>query len=409
MNPHSFSHIISGAGSSTGTPPSAAPEADATPSIADLIIGFDMSPYLSGPFREAWVFLQDYPLLFAALLVGLGVAIGWVLKSLIRWLLDQLRKREKTERDYEIMHYLTSPVMQTVVTLFLVLALATLDFPGAVESTLIKFAFTALLIFWGRAWFRATKVILQALEAQRHRFHLFQPRTVPLYEMGIKLLLLGLFVYFFFLIWGINATAWVASAGIIGIVVGFAARDTLANLISGVSIVADAPYKIGDYIVLDTGERGLVVSLGIRSTRLLTRDDVEVSIPNSIIGAAKIVNESGGPWVRHRVRLPIGVAYDSDMDKVMEVLEDIANHGENVSDEPPPRVRIRGFGNSAIDLELLFWIRRPEERGPVIHHLALEIIRRFREEGIVIPFPQRDLHLKDRPPAQAETELRDTA
>ena len=88
--------------------------------------------------------------------------------------------------------------------------------------------------------------------------------------MGIKLLLLGLFVYFFFLIWGINATAWVASAGILGIVVGFAARDTLANLISGVSIVADAPYKIGDYIVLDTGERGLVVSLGIRSTTGLT-------------------------------------------------------------------------------------------------------------------------------------------
>ena len=103
-----------------------------------------------------------------------------------------------------------------------------------------------------------------------------------------------------------------AGAGVIGIAVGFAARDTLANLISGVSIVADAPYKLGDYIVLDTGERGVVSSLGIRSTRLMTRDDVEVSIPNAVIGSAKIINESGGPWEKYRIRIPVGVAYGSD-------------------------------------------------------------------------------------------------
>lgn len=385
-------------GSPVQSPPSAAPEEAVTQSLADLIVGFDISPYLGGPLREIWQTLQGYPLMFAVVLVALGYGIGWLLKSLIHWLLDQLRKREKSELDYEIMHYLTSPALQTVVTLSLVLALATLDFPGAIETLLIKVCFTALLVFWGRAWFRATKVILQALEAERHKFRLFQPRTVPLYEMGIKLLLMGLFVYFFFIVWGINATAWVASAGIIGIVVGFAARDTLANLISGVSIVADAPYKIGDYIVLDTGERGLVVSLGIRSTRLLTRDDVEISIPNAVIGTAKIINESGGPWIRHRIRLPVGVAYDSDIDKVIEVLKEIATENESVSDEPTPRVRIRGFGDNSINIELLGWIRRPEDRGQVIHRLALEIIKRFRSENIEIPFPQRDLHFKDKPP-----------
>jgi len=365
-----------------------------TTPLVDLIIDFDATPYLHGWMLHAWVFLQDYPILFAVLFVLAGYAIGWALKSAIHGLTDRIRMREKSELDYEIVHYLTSPVLQTSVTLSFVLALAALDFPDAVERLLIKVCFTALLIFWGRAWFRATKVILQALEAERHRFHLFQPRTVPLYEMGIKLLLLGLFIYFFFLVWGIDATAWVTSAGIIGIAVGFAARDTLANLISGVSIVADAPYKIGDYIVLDSGERGLVVSLGIRSTRLLTRDDVEVSIPNAIIGTAKIINESGGPWVRHRIRLPIGVAYSSDMDKVIEVLGDIAAKNETVCDEPAPRVRIRGFGDSSINLELLCWIQRPQERGVVIHHLALEVIKRFRAENIEIPFPQRDLHFK---------------
>ena len=359
------------------------------------MVEFDVSPYLNESMGEAWNFLQDYPLLFAMFLVAVGYGIGRVLKSVIHTLLDRFRKSTKSEIDYQIAHYLTSPVLQTTVTGSMVLALATLDFPGAIEHFLIKVCITVLLVVWGRAWFRATKVILQALEADRERFHLFQPRTIPLYEMGIKLVLAGLFIYLFFMVWGIDATAWVASAGIIGIAVGFASKDTLANLISGVSIVADAPYKIGDYIVLDTGERGLVSSLGIRSTRLITRDDVEVSIPNAIIGTAKIINESGGPYVRHRIRIPIGVAYSSDVDKVIETLQGIATDNESVVDEPSSRVRIRGFGDSAIDMELLCWIKRPAERGVVIHRLNHQIIKRFREEQIEIPFPQRDLHVKD--------------
>ena len=375
----------------------AVPESEegGTKSLVESIVEFDVTPYLNEPLGNAWNFLQDYPLLFAILLVAIGYGIGWVIKSLIHSLLDRFRKSTKSEFDYQIAHYLTSPVLQTTVAFSIVLALATLDFPGAIEHFLIKVCITALLVLWGRAWFRATRVIMQALEAQRERFHLFQPRTVPLFEMGIKLLMVGLIIYLFFKIWGIDATAWVASAGIIGIAVGFASRDTLANLISGVSIVADAPYKIGDYIVLDTGERGVVSSLGIRSTRLITRDDVEVSIPNAIIGTAKIVNESGGPYVRHRIRIPIGVAYDSDIDKVLETLKDIARENESVVDEPSPRVRIRGLGDSAINLELLCWIKRPAERGVVIHRLNHQLIKRFRQEQIQIPFPQRDLHVRD--------------
>src|SRR5210317_1200353 len=212
--------------------------------------------------------------------------------------------------------------------------------------------------------------------------------------MGVKVLLLSFLIWFFMALWNIDGTAWLASAGVVGIAVGFAAKDTLANLISGVSIVADAPYKIGDYIVLDTGERGVVSSLGIRSTRLVTRDDVEVSIPNAVIGTAKIINESGGPWVRHRVKLPIGVAYDSDIDKVIDILLDIAANNERIVDQPEARVRIREFADNSINLDFMGWIRRPADRGLTIHELSLEVIKRFREEHITIPFPQRDLYVK---------------
>ena len=128
--------------------------------------------------------------------------------------------------------------------------------------------------------------------------------------MTIKMLLIGFGAYVFLMIWGINATAWLASAGVIGIAVGFAAKDTLSNLLSGVAIVADTPYKIGDYVVLDSGERGKVTNLGMRSTRLLTRDDVEITVPNAVIANATIINESGGPWVKHRIRSEVAVYPD---------------------------------------------------------------------------------------------------
>lgn len=397
MNKFLNSLYFQDAESLAGSMPVAEPEEDVSSSIADLILEIDLSPYLAGWMQDYWQMLVAYPMLGAILLVALGYGIGRILKSIIHRLMDRFAETSESKLDYKIAHYLSSPVLQTTVTLSIVLALATLDFPGAIEHLLIKVCFTVLLILWSRAWFRATKAILQALEAEDDRYHLFQSRTVPLYEMGIKLFLLSMFIYLFFLVWGINATAWIASAGIIGIAVGFAAKDTLANLIAGVSIVADAPYKLGDYIVLDTGERGMVTNLGIRSTRLLSRDDVEVSIPNSVIGSAKIINESGGPWVRHRIRVPIGIAYSSDVDKVIETLKGIAQENERVVDVPAPRVRLRSFEDHSIKLELLCWIKRPQDRGIVIHQLILEVIKCFRAENIEIPFPQSDVHVKDLP------------
>jgi MscS family membrane protein len=199
------------------------------------------------------------------------------------------------------------------------------------------------------------------------------------------------------LIWGINPVGWLASAGIVGIAVGFAAKDTLANLFSGFFIVADAPYKIGDYINLDTGERGQVSAIGLRSTRLLTRDAVEITIPNGVIANAKIVNESGGPNLNIRTRLAIGVAYGSDVDQVCEILQSLAAEHESTCSHPTPRVRMRGFGASSLDFELLVWISHPEERGLIAHELYMEIYKAFAREGIEIPYTKQDVYIKEFP------------
>ena len=192
-------------------------------------------------------------------------------------------------------------------------------------------------------------------------------------------------------------TAWLASAGIVGIAVGFAAKDTLANLFSGVLILADAPYKIGDYVVLDTGERGMVTHIGIRSTRMLTRDDVELTIPNSIMGNTKIINESGGPYKKFRIRVNVGVAYGSDIDQVKQLLFDVALNETSVCPDPEPRVRFRNFGNSSLDLDLLCWVEDPSLRGKVTDTLLTTIYKEFNKQGIEIPYTKQDLYIKELP------------
>ena len=378
----------------TGTEEVAAETTQVSDWAGEYIREIDAVKYLPDSVIPFWDLLLQYPLLLILLLAGAGYAVGKLLQWVMQAVLGKLAKRTATSLDDQLVRLLSAPVLQTTIILSMVAAEKALSFDDRIDQFLIRLLFTLLIFFWARAWFRATSLTLDALSSETTRFKVLQPRTVPLFEMGIKLGLLSVFAWFFMTLWGIDGTAWLASAGVIGIAVGFAAKDTLANLISGVSIIADAPYKIGDYIVLDTGERGIVTGLGMRSTRLLTRDDVEISIPNAVMGNAKITNECGGPAVQHRIRVPVGVAYGTDTARVVAILEQLAQESELIVDSPAPRIRMRAFGESSLDFELLGWINHPELRGRAVHELLMAIDRRFREEDIVIPFPQRDIHVR---------------
>ncbi|HXV75770.1 MAG TPA: mechanosensitive ion channel family protein, partial [Candidatus Polarisedimenticolaceae bacterium] len=219
-------------------------------------------------------------------------------------------------------------------------------------------------------------------------------RTVPLFDNVAKILLFGAAVYVLLLTWNLDVKPWLASAGIVGVALGFAAKDTLANLFGGLFIIIDAPYKIGDFINLDTGERGQVTKIGLRSTRLLTRDDVEITLPNAQIANAKIVNESGGPSQGFRVEIRVGVAYGSDVDQVRRVLLEAAGAVEIAAESPTPRVRFLEMGDSALIFRVLCWVDEPVSRGICIDALNTEVYKRLRQAGIEIPFPQRELHLR---------------
>jgi MscS family membrane protein len=216
--------------------------------------------------------------------------------------------------------------------------------------------------------------------------------VIPLIENVWKVVIIAACFMLILSLWKVSITPLLASAGIMGAAVAFAAKDTIANFFGGISIFVDRPYKIGDYIVLDQGERGEVVEIGIRSTRIKTRDDILISIPNSIIANTKIINESA-PIPNFRVRIRIGVTYGSDVETVEKILTEIAFENGNILKEPEPRARFREFGESSLNFELLCWIKEPAMRGRTVHELNKAIYKKFNEEGIKIPFPQRDIHI----------------
>ena len=138
------------------------------------------------------------------------------------------------------------------------------------------------------------------------------------------------------------------------------------------------------------------MQIGIRSTRIKTRDDVMISIPNAAITNAKVVNQSS-PEPMFRVRIKIGVAYGSDIKQVEDILVQQVLANPLAARDPEPRVRFRAFGNSSLDFELLCWARRPHDRGRLVHGLNTSIYNAFNEVGIEIPFAQQDVYIRDLP------------
>ncbi|MCP4983105.1 MAG: mechanosensitive ion channel family protein [Gammaproteobacteria bacterium] len=348
-----------------------------------------LAPYLA--------LLGDHPWLKALSVVMVFLVLAWIFDHFISATLRKLAARTRFNFDDQLIDHLHSPVYFSVILLGTALAVNLLNIGDPYDRIIFSSLLTIAYVVWTVFLIRVIRSMLRVVAVNEQHLPVLHPQTLPLFENLALIIIFVLAVYIIFSAWDVDMTAWLASAGIVGIAVGFAAKDTLANLFSGVFIMADAPYKIGDFVVLDTMERGEITHIGIRSTRLRTRDDIEITVPNSVMGNTKIINESGGPHEKFRIRVAVGVAYGSDIDKVREVLMDIALNDEAVCEDPEPRVRFRTFGASSLDFELLCWIDQPVLRGRVIDALNCQVYKRFIEEKIEIPYSKHDLYIKELP------------
>ncbi|MGI9258148.1 MAG: mechanosensitive ion channel family protein [Gammaproteobacteria bacterium] len=341
----------------------------------------------------------------AVIIIVVGFVLAWIAERIIVATIGSVVRRTTNEIDDRIVEALRRPIFISIFFVALAVATYRLGLSDTLTNVTLASLGTIAILVWLGFSIRFAKQLLIVLSHARNRYSFIQPSTLPLFDNTAKIILVLGAIYFIFLAWGINVSALIASAGIVGLALSFGAQDALSNIFGGMSILADQPYKVGDYINLDTGERGEITHIGLRSTRMLTRDDVEVSIPNSVMGNATIVNESGGPNQKFRIRIKVGVAYGSDVDEVEQVLVQTAHAHEEICDTPEPRVRFRAFGDSSLDFELLAWVGEPVLRGRLEHELNRGVYKAFSEHGIEIPFPQQDLHIRSTTSNEAEKAL----
>jgi small-conductance mechanosensitive channel len=192
---------------------------------------------------------------------------------------------------------------------------------------------------------------------------------------------------------GINITAFAVFSGALGVGIGFGLQKVVSNLISGVILLLDRSIKPGD--VIEVGQSyGRVHSMGARYASVITRDASEYLIPNEDLITQQVINWSYSSK-NIRLKAPIGVGYGSDIPKVIELVQEAASKVDRVLENPAPKCLMKGFGDSAIDLELRFWIADPEQGcANVTSAVLVEVWKVFNENNVDIPFPQRDVRVQ---------------
>jgi small-conductance mechanosensitive channel len=325
------------------------------------------------------------------------VFVGFVLISaaqiFIRVGLARIASITQSEVDDRIIAELHWPITITLLLVTIWQALVVFNLPPPLPYLSRGIFLSMAVLFWALAASSIITVILETLVANRDRLSWVRPRTVPIFKMLGRALVIGGAGYFFFLSWNLDVTGWIASAGVLGIAIGLASKDSLATLIAGMTILADAPYKLGDVLLLENGDRGRVAEIGLRTTRLITRDQVEIIVPNTIMANTRLINESGGPGQVVRVRTSVSVAYGSDIDLVRTLLLAVCENVEHIMQQPAPMVYFTDFGDSGLAFELRVCISSPFHRDIVVDAINQRIYAIFDEHNIEIPYSKHDIFL----------------
>jgi small-conductance mechanosensitive channel len=217
---------------------------------------------------------------------------------------------------------------------------------------------------------------------------LISRNMIPIAEKLTMLFLMGTALIIILKHFNYDIVSVVTALGIGSLAIGLAAKDTLAHMISGFTLMLDQPFRIGDRIQLAGGQTGDVSDIGLRSTKIRTLDNQLLIIPNSDLCNTMLTNQAF-PDVRAKGRINLGVAYGSDVERVKEILVATALEIDAVLRDPAPESYFASFGDSALNMVLFFWVEEYGQLFAVTDRINTNILRRFNENGIEIPFPTR--------------------
>ncbi len=219
------------------------------------------------------------------------------------------------------------------------------------------------------------------------------------------IMILGTLMAFQFI--GIDLSGLAVIFGLLSVGIGFGLQNLTSNFISGVILLFERPINVGDRITVNDTE-GDVMSINMRSTTISSLQNITIIVPNSQFISSQVINWSHGD-TKIRLDIDVGVSYNSDLDRVIKALTEVAEEHPGVLNNPRCNVLFRSFGDSAWNLTLCAWISDPKGHHQIRSELNGAIVRKFREYEIEIPFPQRDLHVRSPLPVPLASEQRDSA
>lgn len=263
--------------------------------------------------------------------------------------------------------------------------------PGAFKVSIISLILLVLVIFIAALVSRYARRLLQ--KRILPRFHIEAGLQFTLLRLAHYVIIAFGVLYALKIGFSIDLTSVAVIVGFLSVGIGFGLQYAASDIASGFILLFERPVRIGDWVALDDGVEGRVENISLRSTVVVTNENMAVIMPNSKLVQNKFVNYSYGSQLV-RLNIPAGVAYASDLDKVSKALLEAAGSVKEVLSEPEPRVHFAEFGDSSLELQIRVWINEPQNHAVIRSHVNFAIARSFRKHNIEIPFPQRDVHLR---------------
>ncbi|MCM2466625.1 mechanosensitive ion channel family protein [Methanoculleus oceani] len=342
-------------------------------------------------------------ILYGSAIVLCGIVAAFVLHEVFRWL---QKKADLTESrlDDIVLYSLDKPLCIAIilgsvwlaVTLFVDLEALLGEYAWLFSGQYFT-AVAILIAAWAISSFAYSFVNLYGRWMASKTETDLDDRIIRVFEVSARYVVWFVAILMVLQTLEVNITPLIAGAGIAGLAVALAAQDIISNFFGGAVILMDRPFAVNDRIKIDT-YLGDVISIGPRSTRIKTMDYQMVTIPNSKVASSVIVNYAM-PDVKLKIKVPISVAYGSDVKRVKEILLEIADEAaarsKYVLSDPAPTVYFLEFGASSMDFMLVIWAQAFNMAWDVQDYVNTRVCERFTEEGIEIPFPQMDVHMRD--------------
>lgn len=332
------------------------------------------------------IFLEFLSILLVSLIVA------FIAKFILRQVLKPLAKKTKTKVDDLIIKSITSILFYIILALGFKIGFQTFQFQVEIYNNLVDTFLVLLVVIallriitnlskhWIEDWAKKTESTAD-------------DRLIPLLQKIMKAVVIILAFIFVFDAWDIDISPLLATAGIAGIAIGFAVRDSLANILGGIQLVMDKTFKVGDKIQIESGDMGVILDIGLRSTKLKTYDNEVIYIPNGQLANARVKNFTV-PDLSIRVNVEFGVEYGSDSEKVRQVVLEAVQKIEGVLEDPAPVVQFLKMSDFSLDYVVRVWVKDYSGAFDMKLKVTDVVYNALNKAGIGIPFPTRTIFTK---------------